>query len=134
MKKLGWRLEIESAEDTATVLRKIADSMDGKEVDLHAAWTFTSRVEMNEERVSGVDPAKPIIVTVEGGVVQNVSNIPAGIAIEVRDYDNGEEATEEERADHGMEQDSEGDWYSSEVYSGGADRLEVEREVEKSTD
>ena len=29
----------------------------------------------------------PIIITVQGGVVQSVENIPAGIVVEVRDFD-----------------------------------------------
>lgn len=32
-------------------------------------------------------PAPPIIVTVSGGVVQHVANVPPGVVVEVRDYD-----------------------------------------------
>ncbi len=30
---------------------------------------------------------KPIIITVEGGLVQGISNIPEGVTVEVHDYD-----------------------------------------------
>lgn len=30
---------------------------------------------------------KTIIISVEGGVIQNIGNIPDGVAVEVRDYD-----------------------------------------------
>jgi len=205
--KRGWRLEIESTKDTATVLRAIADDMDGKDVSFDAAYTFSPNVELSDQ-LSGVRPGSvtpnqpdatdllasahevvchwtdggcseamgglinavqdyesaqdepaavtpivtpnlvdaarrmlddyqtgrpehksalwlesvledyedattapgPIIVEVSGGNVQDVRDIPSGVTVEVRDYDNGEEATEEERADMG--QDADGKFYS----------------------
>lgn len=35
----------------------------------------------------GVDGPREIIVTVDGGVVQDIQGIPPGIVVEVRDYD-----------------------------------------------
>jgi len=35
---------------------------------------------------------KKIIITVDGGVIQNVRGIPEGIVVEVHDYDTDEEA------------------------------------------
>jgi hypothetical protein len=51
---------------------------------------------------------KKIIIIVEGGIVQNVSGIPRGAAIEVHDYDT-DGATPEE--DDRLRRDKDGDVY-----------------------
>ena len=51
---------------------------------------------------------KKIIITVEGGIVQNVSGIPRGAAIEVHDHDT-DGATPEE--DDRLRRDKNGDVY-----------------------
>lgn len=45
--------------------------------------------EFNGKRIDArlTEMNDPIIVTVEGGVAQQVTNIPSGVAVEIHDYD-----------------------------------------------
>jgi len=45
---------------------------------------------------------KHIIITVEGGLIQNIDGIPAGVVVEVRDYDldEGDEDTKKDKDGH----------------------------------
>lgn len=38
----------------------------------------------------------PIVVTISGGVVQDVENVPAGVTVIIRDYDNYDNETGDE--------------------------------------
>ena len=64
---------------------------------------------------------KRIIITVEGGLIQNIEGIPAGVVVEVHDYDtDGAELNEEE----GLLKDERGDVYQrAEWESEGADEV-----------
>jgi hypothetical protein len=56
--------------------------------------------------------AGPVVVTVEGGVVQNVDNVPPGVTVEVHDYDlQGDEET-------GLATDADGNRYRLGTYAG----------------
>jgi hypothetical protein len=61
-------------------------------------------------------PDSILIVTVVGGVVQDVTGIPPGVTVEVRDYDNGE-------TDALALVDAKGDRYSPDTYESPVDPL-----------
>ncbi len=69
----------------------------------------------------------PIIVTVEGGVVQDVSNVPAGMSVAVIDYDDGLVA---ECSALGILKDKNGDLFTVGIYD-GAGAASSEQDVVK---
>ena len=58
--------------------------------------------------------ARRVIVSVSGGVADPFE-IPAGVEVEVRDYDNGEEAPDD---DPGLKVDSMGNRYIEAIWKG----------------
>jgi hypothetical protein len=60
------------------------------------------------------EPAEPIIVEVSGGLVQDVRQVPAGVTVEVRDYEVAKKRPRKKQPI--MEKDAQGHWYSWEVY------------------
>jgi hypothetical protein len=61
--------------------------LDDDGVDEQVCESMARQLVAEVERVNA-KPAEPIIVTVSGGLVQDVTNVPSGITVEVRDYDN----------------------------------------------
>jgi hypothetical protein len=59
---------------------------------------------------SGTSEKRPILVVVEGGVVQDVSNLPPGIAVVVRDYDVQPNDDPDYPRDHGGHPFAESTW------------------------
>jgi hypothetical protein len=75
-----------------------------------------------------------IKVTVRSGMVEDVDGIPAGVDVEINDYDITPAGDEELEADSTMEQDSDGDWYQIQGWAGSTavnahDALMAERKV-----
>jgi hypothetical protein len=69
---------------------------------------------------------EPILITVRGGVVQDVSSIPLGVRVEVRDYD----CDREEGHDYDyIKQDEEGDCYIKGVWEPSTEPVELDRMV-----
>lgn len=60
----------------------------------------------------------PIIVTVQGGVVQDIENITPGIEVEVHDYD--VETTDPDDHLHPHEHDDDGEPFIRTVWKGGS--------------
>ncbi len=70
-------------------------------------------------RMAGAPPpaAGPVIVTVEGGVVQDVSGIPRGMTVEIHDYDvDGADCDEGD-----LERDADGDLFATDTWQGRED-------------
>jgi len=72
---------------------------------------------VHRARESLAATAPPILVTVEGGVVQSVCNVPLGVEVEVRDYDC-------DGCDEALLVDANGDHYHD--WTQSADRLTEE--------
>lgn len=75
--------------------------------------------ERGQQQIRKATEAEPnvIVVEVSGGVVQDVWSVPAGVAVEVRDYDNGKDAKND--PDGGAVEDGDGEFYVPAVH--GAD-------------
>jgi len=59
----------------------------------------------------------PIIVTVEGGAVQDVSGIPRGLTVQIHDYDvDGADCDEGD-----LDRDADGSLYATDTYEGRED-------------
>lgn len=134
--KHGWEIRIDAERDVvnpAEILRSLAASLDrgsesndgllnalsdGIERQCDTAWGEVWIVRTREDAVrqpATGDPTKPIVVTVSGGFAEvDLSTIPAGMSVEVRDYDNGRcfDPEHEDADEAGVEQDSDGKWYS----------------------
>lgn len=61
-----------------------------------------------------MSPAKRVIVSVSGGTADPFE-IPEGVEVEIRDYDNGEEAPDN---DPGLKVDSMGNRYIEAIWEG----------------
>lgn len=94
-------------------LKRVANSGEfGCFVD--AAWDQVNEAIANAEKAKPPTPA-PIFITVEGGNVQNVFGIPAGMSVAIMDYDNGEAA---EWDDPDVFEDRDGEKFSLAIYDG----------------
>ena len=56
-----------------------------------------------------------MIIILEGGIIQDISDIPKGMEVEVRDYDH---FGSENYPDHALEVDENGDRYISNIFVG----------------
>lgn len=62
-------------------------------------------------------PKDPILVIVEGGLVQGITNIPPNVTVEVRDYNTGDAKKED------LIQDEDGSYYYSTVVDSQDERM-----------
>lgn len=74
------------------------------------AWSNFQWECSNEER-------SPVIVTIRGGMVQSVDNLPPGVDVEIRDYDVSAYLTPAEMA--AMDRDENGDPFHRFEFGGG---------------
>lgn len=60
---------------------------------------------------------KNIIVVIEGGLVQQVRNIPPGVNVKIHDYDSGEDCAPGDRKHFDIKKDKQGRRYEEAIYN-----------------
>jgi hypothetical protein len=85
------RMFAASPDGYAAAVEAIQDWQDTSEVSPEAIAKLQDFVGRASENVS-VAPARTITVIVEGGLVQDVTGIPAGYELQVEDYDHADDS------------------------------------------
>jgi hypothetical protein len=93
------------------IIDELSDLADGDSDVEQAILSAIENPESDDETSDNVTPKSPIIITIQGGCIYAVDNVPSDKIVEVHDYD-----IEGETSDDNLKIDSDGNQYILSIY------------------